>query len=58
MAIAVPVFLTQLEKAKLETDHANLRAAYAVAATVESAGGLEYKNRGGIIQFFPPQEYN
>lgn len=33
VAIAIPVFTTQLEKAREATDAANLRAAYAEAAT-------------------------
>ena len=32
VAIAIPIFTTQLEKSKEQTDAANLRAAYAVAA--------------------------
>ena len=32
VAIAIPIFTTQLEKAREQTDAANLRSAYAVAA--------------------------
>ncbi len=33
VAISIPIFTTQLEKAREATDAANLRAAYATAAT-------------------------
>ena len=32
VAIAIPIFTTQLEKARVATDQANIRAAYAEAA--------------------------
>ena len=42
VAIAIPIFTTQLEKAREQTDAANLRAAYAVAAAavLDSQGGI------------------
>ena len=53
VAIAIPIFTTQLEKSREQTDAANLRAAYAVAAAavLESqtdiyAGPVELKQTG------------
>lgn len=54
VAIAIPIFTTQLEKSREQTDAANLRAAYAVAAAAVldkteggvSAGGVELKQTG------------
>ena len=42
VAIAIPIFTTQLEKAREQTDAANLRSAYAVAAAkvLETEGGV------------------
>ena len=34
-AVAIPVFSSQLAKAKIETDHANIRGAYAEMRTAE-----------------------
>ena len=54
IAIAIPVFAAQLENAKIQTDHANLRSAYAIVQTanlvgLESAGAVvngEYQTDG------------
>ena len=40
IAIAIPVFAGQLENARLQTDHANIRSAYALAQTANLQGGL------------------
>ena len=40
IAIAIPVFAGQLDNAKLQTDHANIRSAYALAQTANLQGGL------------------
>ena len=39
-AIAIPVFTSQLNKAKLATDHANIRGAQAVAAAANLTGEI------------------
>ena len=41
MAVAIPTFTGQLEKTKVATDHANIRAAYAYKAIGELTGELE-----------------
>ncbi len=53
VAIAIPIFTTQLEKAREQTDAANLRGAYAVAAaavldtnTAVSAGPVTITQTG------------
>lgn len=38
IAIAIPVFSSQLENAKLQADHSNLRSAYALCQTVNLLG--------------------
>ena len=40
IAIAIPVFAGQLDNAKLQTDHANIRSAYAIYQTAQLEGGL------------------
>ena len=45
IAIAIPVFSAQLENAKRQADHANLRSAYAV---VQTANILGYKSIDGF----------
>ena len=41
IAIAIPVFSAQLENAKRQADHSNLRSAYAVVQTVNILGQKE-----------------
>lgn len=40
IAIAIPVFSGQLDNAKIQTDHANMRSAYALAQTGSIQGGV------------------
>ena len=40
IAIAIPVFGGQLENARLQTDHANIRSAYALAQVANLNGGV------------------
>ena len=40
IAIAIPVFGGQLENARLQTDHANIRSAYALAQVANLNGGI------------------
>ena len=40
IAIAVPVFAGQLENARLQTDHANIRNCYAIAQVANLEGGM------------------
>lgn len=40
IAIAIPVFAGQLENARLQTDHANIRSAYAIAQVANLEGGV------------------
>lgn len=40
IAIAIPVFGGQLDNAKIQTDHANMRSAYALAQTGSIQGGV------------------
>ena len=40
IAIAIPVFAGQLENARLQTDHANIRSCYALAQVANLEGGL------------------
>lgn len=47
VAIAIPVFTTQLKKAELATDLANTRAAYADVVATQMAEG-SYTNSGKI----------
>ncbi len=46
IAIAIPVFAGQLDNAKLQTDHANIRSAYALAQTANLQGGLIIDDTG------------
>lgn len=46
IAIAIPVFGGQLENARLQTDHANMRSAYAVAQ-VANIDGILYTGPEG-----------
>ena len=41
IAIAIPAFSASLNSAKLQTDHANIRSAYAMYRTAEMLGTLE-----------------
>lgn len=41
IAIAIPVFSSQLENAKVQADHANLRSAYAIVQTINLNGGKD-----------------
>ncbi len=41
IAIAIPAFSASLESARLQTDHANIRSAYAMFKTAELLGELE-----------------
>ena len=50
IAIAIPVFSGQLDNAKIQTDHANMRSAYALAQTGSIQGGL-YVGRSGTDKF-------
>lgn len=45
VAVAIPVFSSQLNEARVQTDHANIRAAYAMMRTAELAG--KYTNTAG-----------
>ena len=52
-AIAIPVFTSQLNNAKIQTDHANIRGAYAQMRVYElestsKAGTYYYKNDGSL----------
>ena len=47
VAIAIPAFGGQLENAKLQTDHANIRSAYAVYMTATLDGNLYVKDATG-----------
>ena len=40
IAIAIPVFAAQLENARLQTDHANIRNCYALAQVANLEGGI------------------
>ena len=41
IAIAIPVFSGQLDNAKLQADHSNLRSAYAIVQTANILGSTE-----------------
>ncbi len=47
IAIAIPAFGGQLENARLQTDHANIRSAYAIAQVANLNGGIT-KDDGSI----------
>ncbi len=42
IAIAIPTFSGALRNARLQTDHANIRSAYAMAMTANMMGGVDY----------------
>lgn len=48
IAIAIPVFAGQLDNARIQTDHANMRSAYAVAQVANLEGGI-YEGTGETI---------
>ena len=50
VAIAIPVFTTQLERSREATDLANIRAAYAEAMTDYLANGTSATASGSIKQ--------
>lgn len=41
IAIAIPIFAAQLENARIQTDHANIRSAYAIVQTANIMGEIE-----------------
>lgn len=55
MAIAIPVFTTQLEKSRESTDVANLRGAYAAGTTAALTGyyGTEELGSTSSLQYKP-----
>ena len=50
MAIAIPIFTTQLERSREATDLANIRSAYAEAMTDYLANGATVSKEATIIQ--------
>ena len=52
IAIAIPVFAGQLENARLQTDHANIRSAYAMAQ-VANLEGYVYVGKDGTTMDTP-----
>ncbi len=46
IAIAIPTFSGALRNAKLQTDHANIRSAYAMVMTANMMGGLDVNGDG------------
>ncbi len=48
IAIAIPTFSGALRNARLQTDHANIRSAYAMVMTANMMGGLDTNDDGTI----------
>ncbi len=46
IAIAIPTFSGALDNARLQTDHANIRSAYAMVMTANMMGGLDADGNG------------
>ncbi len=46
IAIAIPTFSGALENARLQTDHANIRSAYAMVMSANMMGGLDTNGDG------------
>ena len=51
MAVAIPTFAGQLEKAERATDHANIRTAYAMAQIATLTGEVEAKSVVGTTYY-------
>ncbi len=48
IAIAIPVFGAQLDNARIQTDHANIRNAYALMQVANIEGKIEIGNSGTL----------
>ncbi len=49
IAIAIPTFSGALRNARLQTDHANIRSAYAMVMTANMMGGLDVNGDGTLV---------
>ncbi len=58
IAIAIPTFSGALENARLQTDHANIRSAYAMAMNLNMDGYIDVKKADGTLESRKPTAGN